>query len=60
MYDAGFEYFVIDFFSHYRNQMAMIPIMEWPVWLKEAVAHLSHIVNMDEEADRMKQQAGMK
>jgi len=49
-----FETYIVDFFAHYRNQMPPLPIVEWPLWVKESIAHLSHIVNMDAEEERHK------
>ena len=49
------EHYIVDFFGHYQNQMPPIPIHMWPNWIKESIAHLSHIVNMDREEERQKQ-----
>lgn len=54
--DYSQEAYIVDAFMHYRNGHLIMPIEEWPGWLRDGMALMSHIAGVDEERkiERMK------
>ena len=54
------EAYLVNFYGHYANQQQPMPITEWPHWIEQGVAVLSHLtaVEHDEQMKQARKQSG--
>jgi hypothetical protein len=45
------EIYLMNWWGHYRNGIAPMPVLEWPQWIKEGVSYLSHYYSIDSERE---------
>ena len=50
-YDINYsqERYIVNLYGHYRNGHLMIPLADWPGWLSDAIAILTHVDNVEQE-----------
>ena len=47
--DYSQERWIVNLYGHYKNGHLVLPIADWPAWLSEGVAVLTHCDNVEAE-----------
>jgi hypothetical protein len=48
------EAYLVSFYGHYANQQLPMPVTDWPNWIVQGIAVLSHIQNVEHDQDMKK------